>query len=64
MAVAAAVNVALLPTLTEVLVGWEVMLGAHVTVSVAALVAVVTVELVNRALYFTPLSEVTVTGVV
>ena len=59
--VAAAVNVAVWPAFTVVLVGWVVMLGAEFTVSVAALlVAGLPTPLLNTARYCLALSAAAV----
>ena len=58
--VAAAVNVAVWPAFTVVLVGCVVMLGAKLTLSVAALVDAVPTELVNTARYCLALSPAAV----
>jgi len=61
---AAAVKLTVAPATTAIDVGCVVIAGAAVTVSAAALVAVVPPALVNSALYWAPLSVAAVAGVI
>ena len=64
MPVAVTENVAVWPTLTDWLAGWDVMLGGPLTVRVAGLLATLWVECVTVTLNVEPLSALVAAGVV